>query len=284
MYAAANHRLGISVLIATLLHVSLILSISLNWPTPRFATSTLEVWLAQQGSATQQEPEEQVQFSDTASTETASTEAASIERVPAIVGTASSIHSGIDSGKDSIGEQPVEPTPVNEPELAAIRAQTAQASDVTVIQTAPGFSTYDQSIGDLVQDIASQADQLAGEPFNASNTLRVCRIDGASPLRTVDTYYLRSWHRKIESVGKLNYPEEAKRRQLAGDMTLLVTIRADGSLQDVRILQTSGHSVLDEAARRIVRLAAPYSPFPVDMRQSTDLLEIVRSWQFRRPS
>ena len=67
-------------------------------------------------------------------------------------------------------------------------------------------------------------------------------------------------------------------------MTLLVTIRPDGSLHDVRVLQTSGHSVLDEAALRIVRLAAPYSPFPVDMRQSTDLLEIVRSWQFRRPS
>ena len=61
-------------------------------------------------------------------------------------------------------------------------------------------------------------------------------------------------------------------------------MRPDGSLKDVKVLETSGHQVIDDAALRIVRLAAPYPPFPDEMRQSTDLLEIVRSWQFRRPS
>jgi protein TonB len=83
-------------------------------------------------------------------------------------------------------------------------------------------------------------------------------------------------------VGNLNYPEEARRKQLYGDLTLLVTIRPDGSLKEVKVMRSSGHQVLDDAAMRIVRLAAPYPPFPAEMRKSTDLLEIVRSWQFRR--
>ena len=62
----------------------------------------------------------------------------------------------------------------------------------------------------------------------------------------------------------------------------MVSITPDGALKEVRILDSSGHKVLDDAAIRIVRLAAPFAPFPEEMRQSTDILEIIRTWQFRR--
>ena len=68
---------------------------------------------------------------------------------------------------------------------------------------------------------------------------------------------------------------------LYGKLRLLVVIRADGSLQDIRLLSSSGYAVLDEAAIKIVRMAAPYAPFPAELRATTDQLEIIRTWQFQ---
>ena len=64
----------------------------------------------------------------------------------------------------------------------------------------------------------------------------------------------------------------------------MVAIRPDGSLKEVELLESSGHPVLDDAALRIVKLAAPFAPFPDELRKSTDVLEIIRTWQFRRNS
>ncbi len=94
--------------------------------------------------------------------------------------------------------------------------------------------------------------------------------------------YLETWRRKVESIGNLNYPEEAKRRQLYGNLILRVALRADGTLEEVRVLRSSGSDVLDQAAVRIVNLAAPYAPFPPDIRKETDVLDITRTWQFLR--
>jgi protein TonB len=92
--------------------------------------------------------------------------------------------------------------------------------------------------------------------------------------------YLEAWRRKVERVGNLNYPEAAKERRLYGNLILHVAVRADGSLEDVRVLRSSGFDVLDEAAVRIVELAAPFAPFPPDIRAETDVLDITRTWQF----
>ena len=92
--------------------------------------------------------------------------------------------------------------------------------------------------------------------------------------------YLDAWRRKIERIGNLNYPDEARRRGLYGNLILHVAVNKDGSIRQVRIMRSSGHKVLDDAAIRIVRLAAPFSPFPQEIRQETDILDIIRTWQF----
>ncbi len=92
--------------------------------------------------------------------------------------------------------------------------------------------------------------------------------------------YLEAWREKVERVGNLNYPDEARRRKLYGDLILHVAVRADGSLEKVRVLRSSGFSVLDDAAVRIVRLASPFAPFPPEIRKDTDVLDITRTWQF----
>lgn len=94
--------------------------------------------------------------------------------------------------------------------------------------------------------------------------------------------YAEDWRVKVEKVGNLNYPEEAKRQKIYGSLQLIVNIKADGSVENVEIKRSSGHRVLDEAAIRIVNLAAPYAAFPEDIRKDTDILSIVRTWTFTR--
>ncbi len=94
--------------------------------------------------------------------------------------------------------------------------------------------------------------------------------------------YLEAWRRKVEQIGNLNYPEEARRRHLYGNLILRVAVRADGGVEQVQVLRSSGFQVLDEAAVHIVQLAGPYSPFPPDIAAETDILDITRTWQFQR--
>lgn len=91
--------------------------------------------------------------------------------------------------------------------------------------------------------------------------------------------YIEDWRQKVERIGTLNYPEAA-RGKLYGSLVLTVSISHDGSLNRVDINRSSGYKVLDEAARRIVQMASPYSPFPPDIRRDTDILEITRTWYF----
>jgi protein TonB len=91
--------------------------------------------------------------------------------------------------------------------------------------------------------------------------------------------YVEDWRGRVEKIGNENYPEEARGR-IYGSLKMTVVIRKDGSLIDAIINQSSGSAVLDRAARRIVKLAAPYPPFPPDVARDTDILEITRTWTF----
>ena len=94
--------------------------------------------------------------------------------------------------------------------------------------------------------------------------------------------YMQAWVAKVERVGNLNYPEEVRRLKLVGDLIMTVGIRQDGGVESVDIQRSSGLPQLDQAATRIVRLAAPYSPLPEHIRKSVDVLHITRTWQFSR--
>ena len=94
--------------------------------------------------------------------------------------------------------------------------------------------------------------------------------------------YIEDWRQKVERIGELNYPQAARDQKLYGSLVVTVSIKADGTLEKVEINRPSGHKILDEAAVRIVRLAAPYAPFPADIMKDTDVLSITRTWTFTR--
>ncbi|MGX5673826.1 energy transducer TonB [Thermomonas sp. XSG] len=91
--------------------------------------------------------------------------------------------------------------------------------------------------------------------------------------------YLRGWVDRVERVGNLNYPDEARRRRIGGLVVISVGVRRDGSVESARIIRSSRIPMLDEAALRIVKLSEPFAPLPKSS-EDPDVLHITRTWQF----
>jgi protein TonB len=95
-------------------------------------------------------------------------------------------------------------------------------------------------------------------------------------------HYVDNWRQKVERVGNLNYPAEAREKKIYGSLLLTVAIKADGEVEAVQVERSSGHKMLDQAAIRIVRLSAPFERFPDNIRRDTDIIHITRTWTFTR--
>jgi protein TonB len=120
---------------------------------------------------------------------------------------------------------------------------------------------------------ADEALHLRGDPSLDDRLL-------ADTRESLIANYLDGWKRRIERVGTLNFPNEARRRGMSGNPVLEVAIRADGGLEQVVVRRSSGHRELDNAALGIVRLAAPFDPFPPAMRERYPILRFAYEWQF----
>ena len=92
--------------------------------------------------------------------------------------------------------------------------------------------------------------------------------------------YIEDWRIKVERVGNENYPAAARQKKIYGTLQLTVSIKADGTLDDIEVTRSSNSTVLDNAAVAIVRMAAPYAAFPDDMRKKADVISITRTWIF----
>ncbi len=128
--------------------------------------------------------------------------------------------------------------------------------------------------------IASLQAQLDRRRQAYAKRPRTYTISSASTQKSHDALYLDNWRRHVEAVGNRNYPSEAEHLRLYGSLRLLVSQMPDGSVNDVEILSSSGHELLDQSAVEIVRMAAPFEPFPAELRSEVDILEIIRTWRF----
>jgi protein TonB len=133
---------------------------------------------------------------------------------------------------------------------------------------------------DLSLAIASLQVQLDIKRQEYAKRPRKYIISSASTQKAQDAEYLDKWRRKIEAVGNLNYPSAARRQQLYGSLRMLVSILPNGEVYRTEILQSSGYSVLDQAAVKIINLATPFQAFSKAMRAEADILEIIRTWRF----
>ncbi len=102
----------------------------------------------------------------------------------------------------------------------------------------------------------------------------------AATKKAVEASYLAAWVQKIEQTGNLNYPSEARIKKIDGQLRLSVRINQAGAILDVQITKSSGSSILDEAAKRILRLSEPFAPFSEELLQRADQIVIIRTWNF----
>ncbi len=197
-------------------------------------------------------------------------------------------------------ERPSEPPPLEagappEPAPQPVEAEPDRAdrADEVVATRAPDASTPEAAREQAAEDALPDAQELLAQTRErvtaAPDPLAFERVTPKRPRRkfvTANTRehlyaaYMRAWVGKVERVGNMNYPEQARRQGLDGSLVLSVDVLADGSIERVQVLRSSGHDLLDEAAVRIVRLGAPYAPLPDDIRAETDILTITRTWQF----
>ena len=130
----------------------------------------------------------------------------------------------------------------------------------------------DQQIAREIADTTQTIDWDARYPSKQRINARTRQHDAAA--------YMKGWIERVEQVGNLNYPDEARRRQLTGRLIVEVTLMPDGSLDEVRILQASDYRILDEAAVRVVEMAAPYARVPPEVLDGKERLVITRTWEF----
>jgi protein TonB len=174
-----------------------------------------------------------------------------------------------------------EPEPTRKPEVIttaeAARKEAPPPPKPTV--NAKPRTRLDQLLASTQKEIDRLTAELDRRTLSASRQERRKAVN-ASTQEYLYASYLEAWRSKVERIGNLNYPDEAKRRKLYGNLLMHVAVRADGSVERIQIRRSSGHKLLDDAAVRIVRMSAPFAPFPPEMREEVDVLDITRTWQF----
>jgi protein TonB len=156
-------------------------------------------------------------------------------------------------------------------QVAAENRRNAPAPTAPAIATGVDLATAALNLARLEGQIARNVEEYNKRPRKKFIGARVEEYRFAQ--------YVEDWRQKVERIGNLNYPDAARGR-LYGNLVLTVVIRSDGSLDKVELSRSSGQKVLDNAARRIVEMAAPYAPFPDSIRRDTDVVEITRTWSF----
>lgn len=147
---------------------------------------------------------------------------------------------------------------------------TPQADD-NALPRGPEKVERDLAMARLAAEIHLRSERYAKRPKR--------KFVSASTQEWAYASYLRDWVDRVQRVGNLNYPDEARRRQLAGELVISVAIRRDGSVERADIIRSSGTKLLDDAALRIARLAEPYPPLP-KTEEEIDILHVTRTWQF----
>jgi protein TonB len=273
-------RLSFTLFMALAVHAMVVLGITFAPEQPRSSAQTMEITLSQfddkeapekadflaqtsqQGSGTEEEVQE---MTTPQPAEISQPEVAQVQPEP----------------PSTTRPQPKEERPVVQTESPSSQ-KVQQPQDQTAPEEEPLPVREKKSLMERSLEIASLEARFDAQQRAYARKPRVMRVTAASTLKSTNAWYVQNWVSKVTRVGNINYPTEARRAGIYGTLRMLVSLKKDGTIKEVAILQSSGSTVLDDAAIRIVRMAAPFAPFPEEMRQEVDELEIIRTWSFQR--
>ena len=183
----------------------------------------------------------------------------------------------------------IQPAPQPEPQQ-----QQGEISPQNLITTRSNSRAIHESIAEQGRTQKDHNDSPQIVPLEAISSLharldqqkqaynkipKTLRLTSASTKAADHAAYLNYWIEKVEKTGNLYYPERARTGKLYGDILMVVTLLPNGSVDNIEIVSSSGHSTLDQAAITTVKLAAPFAPFPQQMSQ-WNKMEITRTWRY----
>jgi protein TonB len=160
---------------------------------------------------------------------------------------------------------------ISQPESAA---QIAKSADSTSIENRPLLSA------DMLQQQISQIGERYRVSQPSAQDSKIKFANAVSTHKYLAAQYVKDWEDKVERTGNLNYPEAARKRGESQTLTMDVGINPDGSIYSMRIVKSSGNPDLDEAAKRIVKMSAPFAELPAELLQEVNVLVITRVWKF----
>lgn len=258
-------RFALTLFFAIALHAMIILGVTFGWhikPEKQQELPTLDIVIATRKTETPEKAEYLAQTSQDGSgntTEKVRPEIAVPEQAPAV--------------------QPQQPVTAPTEVVTTTRAQQKihQQEQENPQTRAPDISArqlVERSLEmvSLNKQLATDMQAYAERPRQVFVSARTQEFKFAN--------YMAEWVSKVERVGNLNYPDEARRAGISGKLMMDVALNPDGTVQEIRILRPSGIPALDDAATRIVNLAAPFAPFPPEIRKEADILHITRTWEF----
>jgi protein TonB len=274
----SGDRLSFTFFLAIVLHALLILGISFKLPDHSNTSQTIEITLATHKSLRAPEQadflaqhnqeasgtlDEAKQLTTERQAEFADTQVREVNPVP---------------------QQSAATQKLKEQQLVATRSASTHTTQVTLnpderreLEQREGLMedqlTVSAEIASLQAKLDKQRQEYAKRP-------RVRTLTSVSTKESFDAKYLHDWSTKVEQVGNRNYPKEALSRKITGHLRLSVVINPDGTIYEIKVLQSSGQRILDDAARQIVRLSAPFAQFPAEIRKHADRLQIIRTWNF----
>lgn len=273
-------RLGFTLFLAAALHVALILGVGFTLESPPEISKTLEITLSTFKS---EKAPDKADFLAQDNQQGSGT----LEHTAAPKTTEQAPFQDSEVRKVTPPATPQQPATRQEAPKAAVatRAPQQQKTPVKREEAKPVATTRPAPVFDAAQlsaEIASLEAELAQEVQAYAKRPRTNRQNSASTARDISAWYRDEWRKKVERIGNLNYPDEARRQRIYGSLRMAVTLKSDGTVVELQILESSGHAILDEAAKRIVRLSAPFAPFTGELAQKFDQIEIIRTWRFER--
>ncbi len=158
--------------------------------------------------------------------------------------------------------------------IAAVQQKPVDAAERTELPTADELMQRTLEAMKLEAQIAKDMETYQKRPKR--------RFVGARAEEYRFARYVEDWRLKIERIGNLNYPAAAREQRLYGSLLLTVSIRSDGSVENIEVNRSSGSRILDAAAIRIVEMSAPFARFPADIKRDTDILHVTRTWTFTK--
>jgi protein TonB len=261
----ATDRLTLTLFLALVLHAMIILGITFGVPDEPKAVQqmpTLEITVATRAT----KPPDEADYLAQTSQDGGGNVSEKVKPTMAVPETAPSV-------------EPQQPLPAPAQIVTTLKADTrvSQEQQETPDKERPDIKATEliersMEMVNLSEEISSSIQAYAQRPRQIFVSARTQEYKYAN--------YMSEWVKKVERVGNLNYPDAARREGISGKLMMDVSLNPDGTVHEINILRPSGKPVIDEAARRIVNLAAPFPPFPPEILEDTDILHITRTWEF----